>query len=44
MLKDGRKEEPNFGDNLGTWRRQGKEEEKKDKQEQKQRLQKAMGK
>lgn len=43
-MKNGEKEEPNFGENLGRQRRQRKEEEKKIKQEQKQSLQKEMGK
>lgn len=41
MMKKGGKEEPTLGENLGKQRRQSKEEEKKIKQEQKQRPQKA---
>lgn len=43
-MKNGGKEEPNFGENLGRQRRQRMEEEKKIKQEKKQSLQKEMGK
>lgn len=43
-MKNGGKEEPNFGENLGRQRRKMKEEEKQIKQQQKQRSQKEMGK